>query len=171
MFEHATKRFRVVFCEVGERLSVEPDASFFQRTDQFRIGDTILASSSVDAEREQLAEVALLGAAVSECVGAGVVDRFFCDALFALTVEAIALGLRQDIFTAFILGYPSFYSCHIGKLAEETALCSVVEDRVKASGAVMALTFGASAFRIEMVLARRTCDDLAALCNAEPLHK
>jgi len=70
------------------------------------------ARCRVDADCPEVAELALLGAAMPECVYAGMMNGLLGHALFARAIKTIALGLCKDILAAFILLYSSFDSRH-----------------------------------------------------------
>ena len=167
LFDEASECLRIILGECREGFTVEIDIRFFEGADEFGIRDTRFTCSRVDAEREELAIIALLRSAVGECVDSGVSDCFFCDALFRLAVEAVALGLREEILPPLVLHCSSFYSCHIDFLCEVAA--AVLLCHLHGSRAALALTAGTGVLGIEMVLADRACDDFAALGDAEAL--
>ena len=62
------ERARVVDGHVGEDLAVDLDARLAQTLDETVVGDAVSAGGSVDALDPELAELALLGAAVAVAV-------------------------------------------------------------------------------------------------------
>lgn len=95
-------------------------------------------------------------------------NGFLRDALFALAPKTIPLGLRQDILAALILHHPSLYSGH-RLVGEKTTLVSVREYPMERYGSTAAHTALAGFFSVEVVLPRRSCDDLALLRDAKAL--
>ena len=166
LFDEASECLRIILGECREGFTVEIDIRFFEGADEFGIRDTRFTCSRVDAEREELAIIALLRSAVGECVDSGVSDCFFCDALFRLAVEAVALGLREEILPALILHCSSFYSCHMG-LCEVAA--TILLGHLHGPRAALLLASGTRVLCIEMVLAYRACNDFTALGDAEAL--
>ena len=113
MFGQALERFRVVFGECGEHFAVEFDVGFLERVDESGIGKSKRADCRIDAERPEIAVLALLGAAVTEGVYARVGDSFFGHALLAPATESVAFHLRKHVASAFQFCSTSFDARHI----------------------------------------------------------
>ena len=90
-------------------------------------------------------------------------DRLFGDALFRFAIEAIAFCLRQDILSALILIYSSFYSRH-SLVWEEAAALLIAHTYM--TDALMTHRLFTASLRVEMVLPGRSREDLAVLCEA-----
>jgi len=82
LFGQALKDLGVVFGEIRKRFAVEGDVGFLEGTDESRVGEAERTDAGVDAQRPEVAELALLGAAVAESVLAGFADSFVRDAFF-----------------------------------------------------------------------------------------
>lgn len=166
-FDELLEDLWVVLRERREGLAVEGDVLLLESADELRVGEAERASSCIDAEREEVAHVALLRAAVLEGIGAGVLDSLLCYALLRLAVEAVALRLRQDILAALILHRTSFDACHI--CLEEAALISCGHRRVEADLAGLLLALRTRRLCVEMVMARDAGDDFAFLRDTKTL--
>lgn len=103
----------MVFRECRERLSIKRDILLLECAYELRVGEAEWAHAGVDAEREELAEIALLRAAVLEGVRARMLDGLLCHALLRLSVEAVAFRLCKDVLATLVLQCSSFDACHI----------------------------------------------------------
>ena len=93
-------------------------------------------------------------------------DGYLCDPLLALSVEAVALRLREDVLPALILHRPSFNACHrlvVGALGKETASELIAE--IEGVGATFALTLRTRSLCVEVVVPGGTSNNLALLGN------
>ncbi len=90
---------RVVYCEVGEHLTVYLDTSLAEFTHENRIAHTLETSSSIDTLNPQTAEIALLVAAVTICIGETLFPGVFgyCPNIFAGT--KVATSELKNSFT------------------------------------------------------------------------
>ena len=113
LLRDAGEDFRVFGGEGGEDFTVESDAALLQFIDEGAVGLVpIFSNSSIQTDDPELAEVALLIAAMGEGVAAGAHKTFMC--LPNLGRAAVAKPFRslQYICAAFMRAQSSFRSCH-----------------------------------------------------------
>lgn len=112
VLDESREHLRVIFGQRGKDFAVKGDLALLQRPNEFGVGEAVFANSGIDAQGEEAAEVTLFGAAMTERMGTGMVDGLMGDALFALAVETVPLGLGKDVLAALIFHCTSFYSSH-----------------------------------------------------------
>jgi hypothetical protein len=96
LLDDAAKGGRVVHGHVGEDLAVDLDRGLLQARHELAVGEPQSAARCVDAGDPQVAEHALLGAAVAVGILPGPHDGFLGDPEDILAAAAVALGKGED---------------------------------------------------------------------------
>ena len=171
----------MIFGDIGEDLAIESDIFRFESGDESGVCHAERSDSGIDACLPESAGVSLLVLAVSESVGAGVLDGDFSFALFGRAAEAIAFDGFQNIFSPLQGDCSSFNSCHklfanfclscnfrlsnsSINVREESSAQFVGEHEIYRHSALE--LFDSALFGIEMVKARLSGFQLAALGDA-----
>src|SRR4051812_13324953 len=94
------ERGRIRDRDIGKNLAVEPDLGLFEGCDQTAVADVIVAGGGREARDPELAEVALLGAAVAERVNERAIDGFSRSFVFIFAAEDEARGSFQNFIVA-----------------------------------------------------------------------
>src|SRR5687767_11029115 len=94
-FDNLAEHRRVLLGHLGEHLAVDSDVLRLQHADEAAVAQTKHAHGSVDLEVPQVAERALLGAAVAEGVHASLEHGRAGEADLALAAPAVALHARK----------------------------------------------------------------------------
>ena len=102
----------MIFGDIGEDLAIESDIFRFESGDESGVCHAERSDSGIDACLPESAGVGFLVFAVSESVGASMLDSNFSFALFGRAAEAIAFDGFQNIFSPLQGDCSSFDSCH-----------------------------------------------------------
>ena len=94
------ERLRVVHGEVGEHLAVEADVLLRELAHELGIGDAVLTAGGVDSLDPQSAEIALLGLAVTVCVGETFLVGVLRNRPNIPSRQEVAFGLLEDLLAA-----------------------------------------------------------------------
>jgi len=92
----------------------------------------VIAQSCVQAHYPELAEIGLLIAAVGEGIATRAHKRLVRGVELLRADAAVALGSLQNILTALIRVYSSFYSCHTKMITKLIILHRNLEEIVRA---------------------------------------
>ena len=92
------------FGEVGEDFAVEGDTGGLETLHKSGVAQTERAGDGVDALNPEVAEAALLGLAVTSCVGFGFTDGVLRIAEMRGTEAAVTFGFCQHALTALPAG-------------------------------------------------------------------
>src|SRR5678816_2818093 len=112
LLDDGAERGRIVDGHVGKDLAVDVDLRLLQAGHELAVGHAEAAGRGVDARDPELAEVALLGAAVAIGVLPGAHDRFLGNAKDVLAAAAKALGENEDLLVAGTCSDAAFDARH-----------------------------------------------------------
>src|SRR5678816_4798834 len=112
LLDDGAERGRIVDGHVGKDLAVDVDLRLLQAGHELAVGHAEAAGRGVDARDPELAEDALLGAAVAIGVLPGAHDRFLGDTKDVLAAAAEALGENEDLLVAGTGGDAAFDARH-----------------------------------------------------------
>lgn len=102
----------MVFGKRGEHLAIELHAGFVQEGDEAAIAESFGAEGGIESQRPELAELALLHAAVAVGILAGFEFRGAGEFDFGFAAPHVALGLLEKIAAAFDMLGASFDAWH-----------------------------------------------------------
>ena len=91
--------FRMIYCQVGENLTVDLDTTFVQKSHQLRIAHTFQTSSSIDTLNPQSTEVALLRTTIAVSIGKTFLPSILGNSPNILTSTKITSGEFQDFLS------------------------------------------------------------------------
>lgn len=152
---------RLLFSEHGQNLAIQTNVRLLQKIDKAGIGQAIFTNRGIDLNRPQVAEGALLGAAITEGVGASFEHGWAGKADFALAAPLVAFYALQEILAALYMLCTTFYSRHSLGAIRQCFLEGLAQSR--GHGHVGSLVAsGVPRFaRIEVILAGFALEDLA----------
>ena len=90
----------IVHRQVGKHLAVEADVLLGELAHKLRIGDTLLAAGGIDTLDPKGAEIALLGFAVTVCVGKTFLIGVLRNRPNILSRQEVATGSFEDLLAA-----------------------------------------------------------------------
>src|SRR5436305_11399791 len=113
LLHDAGKRRRVVHGDIGQDLAVDLDTGLADAVGELAVGQPVRAGGGVDTRDPQLAEHALLGAAVAVRILARLHHRFLGDAEDVAAAAAEALGEGENLLVAGASRYTTFDARHV----------------------------------------------------------
>src|SRR5690625_2778641 len=112
LLSQLAERRLVEYRDVSQHLAVDFHARQVQAVDHAAIGQTVLASSRVDAGDPQGAELPFALPAITIGILTRLRDRLVGDPEGLTAHAVIAFRLAKNLLVARFGGYAAFYSCH-----------------------------------------------------------
>ncbi len=102
----------MLFGKHGQDFAINDNVCFFEHVDETGIGETVFANSSIDLQRPQCTEGALLGAAIAEGVHTRFQHGWTSKTNFAFSSPLVSFDALHQIVAAFHVLCTAFYSRH-----------------------------------------------------------
>lgn len=158
----------LLFSNLGQDFAVQGYVSLFEHVNKARIAETVFTHSGIDLQCPQVAESALLGAAVAESVLTGLEHGWASETNLALATPLEAFNALQETLAALYMLCTSFYAWHKLFAIRHQGLNGLGQSLGEANVGTLIASDIAGFTGIEVILASLTLRDFASAGNFYP---